>query len=287
MATLGPYSLDVVDHELRRADPVLRRKLRARLAAIGYPELDVIPFLDRAAILSRYELPADRPIIVFSTANTFRAHGAADHRAAALEARFRGWRPWSRRALRALPFAFTRGPILPYRRYLATIRALAGANGAYVVAKSRVKHDDPPYVGDYVDRVVEDVSFFPATSLELLSVASLNVNFISTTALEAIACGCPTLAVWQLPLERMIEPVSARFGRRYCFDPGSFANSPGASELIDGTSAAGASRLSALATASLADLRGDATAREAALDRFLAVRGKSSAAFLDAVAALA
>jgi hypothetical protein len=286
VTTLGPYSLEVVDAELATADPSLRRALRERLVPIGYPEFDVIPSLDRDTILAKYDLPADRPLILLSTANTFRAHGAPDRGAAAVEARFRGWRPLSRRSLRALPFALRAGPIVPYRHYLARLRALADANGAWLIAKTRVKHEDPRYVSDCVDRVIGDVSFYPATTLELLSVASLSFSFVSTTALEAIACGCYAIAACQLPLERMMEPISARFGRLYVTAPDAFGNSPGASELIDGTSRAGAARLAALAQTRLSDLRGDTMAREAVLNRFLSVRDKSSSAFLDAVMAL-
>lgn len=283
VATLGPYSLEVIDAELTAADPSLRRALRDRVVPIGYPEFDVIPSLDRDAILAKYDLPAHRPLILLSTANTFRSHGAPDRGAPALEARFRGWRPLSRRTFQALPFALNGGPIVPYREYLGRLRALADANGAWLIAKTRVKHDDPRYVADYVDRVIDDVSFYPATTLELLSVASLSFSFISTTALEAIACGRYAVAACQLPLDRVLEPVSARFGRRYVTAPGAFGNSPGASELIDGTSRAGAERLVALAGMRLDDLRGDAMAREAVLNRFLSVRDKSAAAFLDAV----
>ena len=286
VATLGPRSLQIVDSELETAAPALRRALRDRLVPVGYPELDVIATLDRDAILAKYDLPANRPFILVSTANTFRGHDAPDRGAAGLEARFRGWRPLSRRALKAWPFALGGGPILPYREYLARLRELADANGAWLVAKTRAKHDDPSYVGDAVDRVIADVSFYPATTLELLWTASLSFSFISTTALEAIACDRYAITACQLPLDRVLDPVSARFGRLYVTGRDAVGDSPGASEVIDGTTRAGAERLAAIARAPLSELRGDGAAREAVLDRFLSARGKSAAAFLDAVTAL-
>jgi hypothetical protein len=286
VATLGPRSLEIVDAELATAPPSLRRALRDRLVPIGYPELDVIGTLDREAILAKHDLPSNRPIILVSTANTFRSHEASDRGAAALEARFRGWRPLSRRALKAIPFALAGGPIIPYRTYLARMRALANANGAWLVAKSRTKHDDPSYVNDYVDRVVSDVGFYPATTLELLAVASLSLSFISMTALEAIACERYAITACQLPLDRVLDPVSARFGRLYVTGPDSFGDARGTSEVIDGTTRAGATRLEKIAQSPLHDFHPDGAAREAVLDRFLGVRGKSAAAFLDAVMSL-
>jgi hypothetical protein len=275
-----------VASELGAAAPEIRRAVLQRLVPIGYPELDGLGTYERRLVRAKYGLPADRPIVFVSTAHTLRMHAAPDRGAAAIEAAFRGWRPISRRALRAIPFAIRRGTVVPYREYLAALRRFADANGACLVAKTRAKHEDPPYLGDYVDTVIGDESFYPFTTLELLSVSDLSFGFVSGTALEAVASGVYALTAYHVPMERMVAPVLARWSRRFLTDPGAIGDSPGVSEVIDGTGPTATARLRRLGESRLDQLRSDVSAREAVLDAYLSARGKSAAAFVDAVTAL-
>jgi hypothetical protein len=103
------------------------------------------------------------------------------------------------------------------------------------------------------------------------------------SALEALACGLYAITAYFVPLERLVASRFAEWSWLHLTVPGSIGNTDGASEIIDGTTAAGRRRLETLAKSDLTDLRGQPAVREALLDRVVAFRGKSCAAFVDAL----
>ena len=283
VTTLGSRSIELVEARLGGIAADVRRRLLERLVVVGYPELDGIARIDKTAVRDKYGLPADGPIVYLSTANTFRSHGSGGWTGRAYEARFRGREALSLRAALATPASLRPPRIASYREYLEALRRFADRNAALLVAKTRGKHDDPAYLGDYADRVVGDTDFYPFTTLELMSVSSMYFGFLSMSVLEALACGLYAVTAYFLPLERVVAPHLAEWSWLHLTEPGSLGNTPGASEIVNGMTRAGRRRLSALATLDLAQLRGDAASREALLDRVIAFRGKSAAAFVDAL----
>lgn len=283
ITTLGPRSIELIDARLGGVAADVRRRLLDRLAIVGYPELDGLARIDEAAVRAKYGLPPARPIVYVSTANTFRSHGTGGWTGRAYEARFRGRDTFSVRAALGMPATLRHPHIVPYRDYLGALRRLADRNGALLVAKTRGKHHDPDYLADAVDAVVGDAEFYPFTTLELMSVSSVYFGFLSMSALEALACGLYAITAYFVPLQHVVAPVFAEWSWLHLTAPGSVGNTEGASEIIDGTTAAGRRRLATLATSDLADLRGRPAVREALLDRVIAFRGKSCAAFVDAL----
>src|SRR5262249_34679142 len=75
------------------------------------------------------------------------------------------------------------------------LRAFCDGNGALLVVKSRLKDPVSRHTAARADRVFYDESYYPATILELLSIASLCVHFFSSTAYESVFLGVPSLCI--------------------------------------------------------------------------------------------
>jgi len=233
ICTVGPASIRYVEEATRSWADAKRKALLSRLAVTGYPALDGIERLTTAAaIRQRYQLPSDGPIICVSPAPSFYPRVNSSRCARGLQARFRGTADRSVRGLVSRLTSYRYPFILGYRDYLSAIRRLAEANEAVVVAKTRVKHDDPPYVKDSVDRIVGDESFFPTSALELLSVSDLYVGFQSAMAVEAMALGVYSLTALIFPLE-LENPAFTSYAALFR-RPGGVWNVPGVSESING-----------------------------------------------------
>ena len=75
------------------------------------------------------------------------------------------------------------------------IRRFCDRNGAYLLVKSRRKTPVPGYTGALADQCIYDESFYPATVLEALSIASLSVSYYSNSVFESVSLGVPHLCV--------------------------------------------------------------------------------------------
>ena len=196
LCLVSQHSLDYLESTLGRSDDRLVKGLLDKCTVTGYPELDGLKDLNREAVLNKYGLPGDRPIIVFSTAFDY----ATSPLIRSLLARFKGDSVLGPGRLFRRARTYLHYPhLIPYRSYLESLSALATVNGAYLVGKTRSKHRDPEYVTRYADKLIDDVSFYPFTTLELLSVAHSYFGFFSFAALEAVACGCFATTFIPLP----------------------------------------------------------------------------------------
>ena len=137
-------------------------------AIVGSPWLDQTHHLPPAAVLRKYGLPNDRPLVIYfpfpfhSNPKTF-------------------WTRWYR--------------VAGERKIARAIRAFCDANGAALVAKCRDKDPASAAVRRIADFIIYDPTFYPATSLELLSVASLAIHYHSTVAYEAAYMKVPSLCL--------------------------------------------------------------------------------------------
>ena len=169
---------------------------------VGYPELDQIGTVigDKAACRAKWNLPPTGLIVVVGTAA--RPAGMI---------RLRRW--WFNQY-----------------RYWAVMRELrrwADMARATVVAKTRVKHNDPAWLPRYCDRIVGDVSFYPFTTLELLAAADLYVGFASAMAIEAAALGIPSVHLYGWPPEAAEWPSGRPFKEQFFMREGGLWNCPG------------------------------------------------------------
>ena len=163
----------------------------------------------------------------------------------------------------------------------------ADRNNAVLIAKTRLKHRDPDYTAEFFDAIFDDVTYFPFTTLELLSVSSLYFGFASMSVIETVNLGIFSITAHHLPMDILIPAGKYRdFSRLFLTQKGSIGNTPGVSELLDGTRPSGPTALEKLSNSNLEDYQVDEVEREKLLDRFFSFRGKSSEAFVDALSSL-
>ena len=289
ICTIGPRSIEIIESYLSNLSNDMRVAIGKKLAIVGYPEIDGIARLDRGEILAKYGLPDNKPIICVSTAPTWYHHGARGHNSvsAGYEARFRGIGHiplWSTPSL----VTTVRHPvIISYKKYLSKLRLFADRNNAVLIAKTRLKHRDPDYTAECFDAIFDDVTYFPFTTLELLSVSSLYFGFASMSVIETVNLGIFSITAHHLPMDILIPAGKYRdFSRLFLTQKGSIGNTPGVSELLDGTRPSGPRALEKLSNSNLEDYQVDEVEREKLLDRFFSFRGKSSEAFVDALSSL-
>lgn len=256
ICTVGPASIRYIEGATRSWADAKREALLSRFAVTGYPALDGIEQLTTAAaIRQRYQLPSDGPIICVATAPRFYPNVNSSHCARGLQARFRGTPDRSVRGLASRLASYRYPSMIAYREYLSAIRRLAEAHGAVVVAKTRIKHKDPPYLTDFVDRVIGEDSFFPNTALELLSVSDLYIGFYSAMAVEAMALGVHALTAIFQPPQQVENPAWTSWVEHFFRRLGGLWNVPGASEPINGIGRMARSELRKLETFPLGSSR--------------------------------
>lgn len=200
-----------------------------RLEAIGFVELDQVKDFDREAILRKYELPEDRPIIYFSTAARYPVVGAplmawlfygdwtGSVRVGSLARRF-----WGRRWPEVDHLA-------TYEQILAELAAFAGRHRALLLGKTRLKHREPSFVRRHVDRLMSDGSFYPFRTLELMFVADLFVGMPTASFFEAAFVGKKLRAIVPFPPKAFEWPAFFPFKLEFYYEKGGVWNADGLS----------------------------------------------------------
>jgi hypothetical protein len=199
-------------------------ELARKAVVVGAPELDVVHRIDPDEVRRRLSLPAGRPIVLYLP---FPLHSNVQT-------------PWLRHAYApatrieqaARVLLSGRRQYWSYvvngwndRRLVQALRRFCDRNGAALVMKARRKDALPGYAERLADHAFYDLSHYPPTILELLSVAALCVHFYSTAALEAAYCGVPSLCL--APREEELGPASFGFGFLHHGEPGGLYNAPG------------------------------------------------------------
>ncbi len=281
----GTRSVAFVESHLEQMAPATARSLRARTAITGYPEFDALATLPtESQSRATYGLPVDTPLVFVATAprivplsvNTWRARG--------IDMRFRG-EGSVRDRVRALATTVQYPTLVPYRTYLDSLRRFADRNGAALVAKTRAKHQDPACLTDTVDYFIEDRSFYPFTTLELMQCCRLYFGFYSNTVSEAVASGVHALTALHMPPDvAHWRPEWRGLSRAMSWGESGLWRTPGIAQVIDGTSRESADALSRLADSRLDDYRSDEEHRANAMREFFNYPCNSSALVLDALA---
>ena len=172
----------------------LDARLRARSAFVGTTDADVARLVDPAEVRRRWGIPSGQPVVVllpfpsgvgkatFWPRNLF-AEPSRLRRVlnVARRRQFKYWRAaWS-------------GPT--DRAVVAAVREFCDRNGAFLIVKSREKTPIPGYTAAAADKSIYDESYYPSTIIEALSIASLCINYYSSSVQEAAALGVPNLCV--------------------------------------------------------------------------------------------
>lgn len=207
----------------RRAPDVSRAD---RLIPIGFVELDQVEGFDRLALRRKHGIPADQPVIYFSTAARVRL------RAGGLSAIFLGdVHARLRVGSLARPLWGRHHPELEwlatYHDVLREVRRFARRHDAYLIAKTRAKHRDPRFVPRLVDRLFPDSTYYPFVTLELLYLADAYVGLPSASALEAAFIGRRMTHILPYPLELYENLAFLPMRREFYANPGGVWNAPG------------------------------------------------------------
>lgn len=229
--TWSQAGVDFLASQLR-ARGVQDTAILERFHPIGFVELDQCEAFDRAEILRKYQLPADRPIVYFSPAARYPAVAGTPLMAALFYGDWTG-------SLRIGGFArHLWGRRFPDLDYLATyeqivaeLAAFARRHDATLIAKTRAKHREPPFVGRYVSRLISDGAFFPFRTLELMFVADLFVGMPTASFFEAAFLGKRLRAIIPFPPQAFEHPPYLPFKWEFCYDKGGVWNTEGVSEV--------------------------------------------------------
>jgi len=210
--------------EARFPDSGIGPELRRKAVVVGAPELDVARSIDRDEVRRRLGLPAGRPVVLYLPF-PLRSNVPTPWLSAVHAPRTRlgqGLRTLLARRWEYWPHVMNGWND---RRLVEAARAFCDRNGALLVMKARRKDPVPRYASRRADRVFYDLSHYPPTILELLSVAALCIHFYSTAVMEAACCGVPTLCL--APGEEELGPASFGFGFVHNGEPGGLYNAPG------------------------------------------------------------
>ncbi len=253
------------EKQLVRHGDDTEKEIQRKALAVGFPEMEAAKLVDPGEVRRRLGVPVDRPVVVLLPygygfgLSSFRAtHGHQERRSR--------WRELS-------------GVVGQYWNDLnvvKAVRAFCDRNGAYLIVKSRLKRRPPVYTRALADTHLYDESIYPATILEVLSIASLCIGFYSTTVHEAIYLGIPCLCI--RPADRDVRGDRA-LQRVFMDRSKSSFEFPGVSVVLEAPEV-----ITDLPRKGLDDFAMDAQARAAYVERFLGYDdGRSSKRVLDEI----
>ena len=168
--------------------------ISSKFISTGNPSFDNLSEIkkNRANIKKKYGLPSNKPIVIFLSLGlttklwrryVFGAPNSLYNLYGAI--RCRKWR--------LLKFL---GSSPRQHDIIRTIKDWCHANNAVFVVKSRAKQNEPDYLMKQADHFITDTSnWYPYSTLELISIADLVINFNSTSLLESAACNVFNISI--------------------------------------------------------------------------------------------
>lgn len=170
------------------------RKAETQATYVGLPEIDEGPLIDPDEVRHRWGIPPRQPVVVL-----FPFPQGVGRQAF-----------WPQNICAEPSRVKQVASVVAHRRFeywphvwhgwndpnvVKALRRFCDRNGAYLLVKSRRKTRVPAYTKALADRCVYDESFYPATVLEALRIASLSVSYYSNSVFESVALGVPHLCV--------------------------------------------------------------------------------------------
>lgn len=253
------------ERQLIRPGNHTEEQIQKKAVAVGFPEMEAAKLVNPGEVRRRLGIPPDRPVVVLLPYSY--GFGLSSSRATHTH---RGrWAQLSCIARECWTDV----------RVVRAVRAFCDRNGAYLIVKARLKRRPPAYAKALADMHLYDESVYPATILEILSIASLCIGSYSTTVHETAYLGVPYLCIRPACRDVRGDPALQRvfLDRRH-----SSFDFPGVSVVVE---APEVSRV--LPRKSLGDFTMNAEARTAYVARFLGYDdGHNSKRVLDEVCRL-
>lgn len=254
--------------------------LQEKAALVGLPELDATRLIDPDEVRRRWGIPPRQPVVVLLP------FGQGTGRAAFWPRRICGEPNRFKQAVNMVAagrFEYWPAVMRGWNdaRVVKALRTFCDRNGAYLVVKSRRKTPIPAYTEAVADKCLYDESFYPATILEALSIASLCVSYYSGAVLEAIPLGVPHACVTFEADDYFggTDSVPAHFGRFFTTEEGDAFKFRGVSSTF--TISEAIDRLPAM---SLQDFAMNTDAQARYVEKFLTRHdGTGAARTLDAI----
>jgi len=252
------------EKQLIRAGDHVEEEIQKKALAVGFPEMEASKLVDPGGVRRRLGIPLDRPVVILLPYSY--GFGLSSFRAT-----HRG----QERSRRSQLSGVVR-QCWTDLNVVRAVRAFCDRNGAHLIVKARLKRPQPIYTKALADTYMYDESVYPATILEVLSIASLCIGFYSTTVHEAAYLGIPSLSIRPVdPDVRGDRAVRLTFMDR---SKSSF-DFPGVAAVLEMAEA-----ITDLPRKSLQDFTMDAQARAAYVEKFLGYDdGHSSKRVLDAI----
>ena len=238
------------------------RETEPRAAFVGLPEMDTTRLIDPAEVRRRWGIPPHQPVVVlFLFPQGVGQDSFWPKQICAEPSRLRQLVNIVRRGrFEYCPHVWHGWNDLNIVR---AIRRFCDRNGAYLLVKSRRKTPVPVYTHKFADKCVYDDSFYPATVLEALSIASLSVGYYSTSVFESVSLGVPHLS--------LTYSAKDYNGSDLSYFPQFYTPEEGGAFQFGGVTTAWSipEALSRLPTSTLADFSMDREARDQYVHKFL------------------
>ena len=208
-----------------REQEALFKAIDEKAVPVGFPEADQLKDIISAEVYEKYRIPRGKRVLLYLPYCWTRRFSLCSHASNRVPGSMLG--PMRRVCCRVsglLPEFFCG---MLDRHVVDAVREFCNANDAVFIVKAREKTVIPRYLETMADRVIFDESYYPFTTLELLLISDLCLHFYSSTVLEAVAAGTPSICIF---------PGTAQFrglyGDRFFMPdfsprPGSFYNFEG------------------------------------------------------------
>lgn len=253
------------EKELVRPGDHLEEQIQKKALAVGFPEMEAAKLVDPGEVRRRLGVPVDRPVVVLLPYSY--GFGLSSFRATHSHQQRRS--PWGE-------LSGVARQCWSDLNVVKAVRAFCRRNGAHLVVKARLKRRPPFYTKAMADMHLYDESVYPATILEVLSIASLCIGFYSTAVHEAVALGIPYLCI--RPTDRDVRGDRA-LQRVFMDRSKSSFEFPGVSVVLEAPDV-----IASLPGRALEEFEMDARARAAYVEKFLGYDdGQNSRRVLDEI----
>ncbi|MFC1891804.1 hypothetical protein ACFLZT_05370 [Thermodesulfobacteriota bacterium] len=164
-----------------------------KTVSVGFTEADQIPHIDPHCVREKYDIPANKKVLLyspFSWARDFSLCGPSLNRLP--KQLIQKMRRLCCGASKYLPNAWCG---MLDRSIVEAVRKFCDRNNALFIVKAREKTIIPYYLEKTVDRIFFDESYYPYTLIELLSITDLCLHFHSCIVMEAVITRTPSISI--------------------------------------------------------------------------------------------
>ncbi|MEM9773552.1 MAG: hypothetical protein AAF902_03150 [Chloroflexota bacterium] len=199
ICVLSPFWLDwAADYYTRSGESRAREKLQEKMIFTGFPFIDGASQVKKLELRKKFGIPKNKNVVLllpitlknkrgawskfFSATSPVLRSAILVHGGLTESQNYRQYIPW-----------ITRG--WHDDRLNHSIRAFCDANNGWLVAKGRLKDPVRPSLQKISDQFIYDDEDYPATILQLMSIASVCIHFYSTAALELAYLGVPGICI--------------------------------------------------------------------------------------------